>query len=122
MSLLLLFAGGSTNSAPVVDAGPTPLIGYVNVPLTLNGVVTDDGLPSGSLTIAWTKLSGTGVATFTSPSTAVTDVTCDTADTYVFQLSADDSLLSSTDTVTVLILDSIPNTDSSSPWLNFTWH
>lgn len=120
--LILLLAGGSNNNAPVVDAGPTPLVGYVNVPLTLNGIVTDDGLPIGSLTIAWTKLSGSGVATFTSPSTAITDVTCDAADTYVFQLSGDDSLLSSTDTVTVVILDAVPNTDSASPWLNFKWH
>ena len=68
----------------------------------LIGAVVDDGLPSGSvLALQWTKLSGPGTATFTSTITAVTTVSFSVAGDYVLQLSASDSQLSGSATVTV---------------------
>src|SRR5262249_46390482 len=56
------------NQAPVVDAGPDQTIALPNV-ATLNGTVTDDGLPSkGTLTITWSEVSGPGTVTFSDPS------------------------------------------------------
>ncbi len=52
------------NFAPTVNAGPDQT---VNLPATasLNGSVSDDGLPAGStLTTLWTKVSGPGDVTF----------------------------------------------------------
>jgi len=49
---------GPDNQAPVVDAGPDQTI-TLPAAATLNGTVTDDGLPPGSpLTITWSSVSG----------------------------------------------------------------
>ncbi len=62
------------NQAPVVNAGPDQTVTFPTT-VTLNGSVTDDGLPAvpGSTTKQWTKTSGPGTVTFTSPTTANTD-------------------------------------------------
>ena len=51
--------GTPTNIAPVVDAGPDQTI---TLPATaaLDGTVSDDGLPAGTLTTTWTQVSGPG--------------------------------------------------------------
>ena len=53
------------NQAPEVDAGPN---GTVTLPesATLDGTVSDDGLPNppGTCTVTWTKQSGPGTVTF----------------------------------------------------------
>lgn len=125
--MLLLISGGATvNTAPVVDAGPTPLAGTVGIPLFLNGSVTDDGLPSppGVTTALWTKISGVGIATFDDATDPTTNVSVDTAGTYVFQLAGDDSVLQSTDTVTVTFTPPAAGGGGGSrfPWLDFIWH
>src|SRR5262249_32270039 len=62
--------------APVVSAGANQTIELPTNTVTLNGSVSDDGLPPpGTLTIAWTKVSGSGTVTFSSPNTAVTQAT-----------------------------------------------
>ena len=43
------------NQPPVVNAGPNQSITLPTNVLTLNGSVTDDGLPSGVLTITWSR-------------------------------------------------------------------
>jgi RHS repeat-associated protein len=93
----------ATNEAPVVSAGPNLTITLPTNSVTLNGSATDDGLPNNTLTISWTQVSGPGTATFSSPSTAVTQATFPVAGTYVLQLSADDSELTSTSQVTVTV-------------------
>src|SRR5438067_7132770 len=76
----------------------------------LSGAVVDVGLPSGRvLAFQWTKLSGPGTATFTSTITAVTTVSFSVAGDYVLQLSASDSQLSGSATVTVHVTDSSAN-------------
>src|SRR5262249_55903354 len=60
------------NHAPIVNAGPDLTV-ELPTAATLNGTVTDDGLPTGSqLTIAWSTVSGPGTVTFSSPNAAIT--------------------------------------------------
>ncbi len=99
---------GTSNSAPVVDAGPN-VQATVGAPIALNGSVTDDGRPTGSsLTIGWSKQSGPGTVGFTPANAASTSATFSQAGTYVVALSASDSALSATDTTTVTVTDTPP--------------
>jgi RHS repeat-associated protein len=95
------------NQPPVVNAGSGQTIQLPQTTVTLNGSATDDGLPNGTLTIAWSKLSGPATVTFSSPSTAVTQATFSTAGTYTLQLSANDSALTTTSTVTITVLPAL---------------
>jgi hypothetical protein len=64
--------GVQENRAPTVNAGPDL---SVELPgsVTLNGSVSDDGLPvPPRLTTTWSKVSGPGTVTFGNPSTPVT--------------------------------------------------
>src|SRR5262249_40243492 len=81
------------NRAPDVSVtAPFSITLPTNV-ATLNGTVTDDGLPSGILVNSWTQLSGPAPAVFSAPSQAVTQVTFSKAGDYQFQLKADDTQL-----------------------------
>jgi hypothetical protein len=75
------------NTAPVVNAGGDRTVD-LPAELTLNGSVTDDGLPNGTLAIAWTQDSGPGSATFSAPDQATTTVSFDAPGAYVLRLSA----------------------------------
>lgn len=99
----MLAAKELPNQAPVVDAGPEQTINLPTNTATLGGTVTDDGLPNNTLTISWTQVSGPGTVTFSSPSTALTNVTFPVAGTYVLQLAASDSQLSASSNVTVTV-------------------
>jgi len=46
------------NQAPVVDAGPNQAITLPTISVTVNGAVSDDGLPNNTLIISWTTVSG----------------------------------------------------------------
>ena len=94
----------STNNPPVVNAGPDQTI-TLPANATLNGSVTDDGLPNppGTVTISWTKTSGPGTVTFGNASAAVTTASFSTSGTYVLRLTANDSQLSSFDEVTITV-------------------
>ena len=97
-----LGGGTPTNTAPVVNAGPDTTTTMPN-PATLQGSVTDDGLPSGALTISWAKASGPGTVTFANRNAASTTATFSLAGTYVLRLRATDGALARTDTVTVAV-------------------
>ncbi|MGF1531708.1 MAG: LamG-like jellyroll fold domain-containing protein, partial [Puniceicoccaceae bacterium] len=51
------------NNPPVIDAGG-PLSGVINTPISLAPVISDDGLPGGSLSFGWTYLDGPGGISF----------------------------------------------------------
>lgn len=91
-----------TNQAPSAHAGADLV---VTLPDTgsLDGSVTDDGLPSGSLTARWSKVSGPGTVTFAAATQARTTAAFSDAGTYVLALTADDGALTDTDTVTVVV-------------------
>lgn len=88
---------------PVVDAGPNQTITLPTTSVNLDGSVTDDDLPNITLTFAWSKVSGPGTVTFSDPTSEVTEATFSTSGTYVLQLSANDSLLSSSATTTITV-------------------
>lgn len=124
MSLLLLFGGAGPaagNVAPTVFAGTdgnaTTGTGY-----GLGGSVTDDGLPSASLTSTWSQFSGPGVAAFNDVSVPTTIVTFPTAGSYVLRLTGDDSALTATDDVTITVTDPPGNADGmDAPWVRTNW-
>jgi RHS repeat-associated protein len=105
-----VFAGGTSgacrpggNQPPVVDAGPPASITLPASTVTLNGTVADDGLPSGTLTVSWSKVSGPGTVTFQPDDQPVTAASFDQAGTYVLRLSASDSELMSGSNVRVTV-------------------
>jgi len=96
--------GPVTNQQPVVSAGADAT---VTLPGTaaLDGTVTDDGLPNppAAVTTTWSQVSGPGVATFGSATSVDTTASFSAAGTYVLQLTANDSALSGSDTVTITV-------------------
>ena len=92
----------AVNEAPVVHAGPDQSV-VVSQPLTLNGSATDDGLPNGSLTITWKKISGPGTVQFLSSNKAATTATFGKVGSYTLRLTASDGVLSASDDVIVTV-------------------
>src|SRR5205823_14824705 len=64
-----------------------------------------DGLPNppGTLTYNWTKVSGPGTVTFADANAANTTVTFSVGGLYKLQLSANDSALTGTDTISITV-------------------
>lgn len=117
--------GGTTptNAAPVVKAGADQTVTMPNS-APLDGTVTDDGLPSGTLTTSWSKVSGPGTVTFGDAGLVDTTATFSVDGTYVLRLTADDSALSATDDVTVTVNPQAtqpppPAGDSGSPYIAY---
>lgn len=94
------------NQPPVVSAGANQTITLPDS-ATLNGSVTDDGLPQASaVTASWTKVSGAGNVNFANANNAVTTATFSQPGPYVLRLTASDSQLSSSDDVTISVAES----------------
>ncbi|WOO40240.1 tandem-95 repeat protein [Rubellicoccus peritrichatus] len=92
------------NEAPLVYAGEDTGVSDLTEPLNLDGIVFDDGLPAGnSLQIAWSQLSGPGVATFSDSAQAQTMVSFDAEGLYELELSAYDGQVLSTDVLLVQV-------------------
>ena len=97
-----------TNQAPVVDAGSNQVITLPNS-ASLNGNITDDGLPQPTnLSITWSKISGDGNVTFSSPNSAQTTAIFSSAGTYVLKLMASDGELTGEDTITITVNPAAP--------------
>src|SRR5262249_28682483 len=87
------------NQPPVVSAGPNQTVPFPNV-YPLQGSVTDDGFPNGVLISTWTQISGPPASIF-DPHSPTSTVTLNSAGTYVFQLTGDDTQLQSSAQVTI---------------------
>ncbi|HWS87495.1 MAG TPA: RHS repeat-associated core domain-containing protein [Pyrinomonadaceae bacterium] len=97
------------NAAPSVGAGPDQTV-TLPASASLDGTVTDDGLPAGAaLSVQWSKVSGPGAVTFSNPNAADTSASFGADGTYVLRLSADDSALSGSDDVTVVVQPVVHN-------------
>ena len=85
---------------------------------TLDGTVTDDGLPNppGAWTCQWSQQSGPGNATIAAPTAVDTTATFSAAGTYVLRLTATDSALSSHDDVTITVNE--PGAANTVPQVN----
>jgi pectate lyase len=94
------------NLAPLVDAGEDQQ-SELGSAVTLNGAVTDDGLPSNpaTLTIQWTQLSGPGVVSFDDALNLSTSVQFPTPGFYELALAAFDGELTSVDDIAVEIVE-----------------
>ncbi len=93
------------NQPPLVNAGADQSI-VLPASATLNGTVTDDGLPNppASTTHTWSAVSGPGSVTFADPAALSTTASFTVPGTYVLRLSASDSALSASDDVTVTVI------------------
>jgi FtsP/CotA-like multicopper oxidase with cupredoxin domain len=90
--------GAPVNQAPFVNLGPHRTVTQTTA--SLDGIVTDDGLPSGALTTTWTKQSGPAV-TFGDASLVKTTVTFSADGTYLLRLTAYDGALATYDEVSI---------------------
>jgi hypothetical protein len=93
-------AAPATNLAPVVNAGPDQTITFPAA-ATLTGTATDDGLPSGTLTKTWTKVSGPGTVVFVNASSLNASATFSVAGSYTLRLTVTDGALMSSDDVII---------------------
>jgi len=101
--------GAAINAAPTVSAGPD-VAGAVGQAVTLNGAVTDDGLPAArAVTSTWSKVSGPGNVVFANANAAATTATFDAVGSYVVRLTATDGSLSAADNATVTITAPVQN-------------
>ena len=100
---------GSRNEAPVVNAGPDQEI-VLPSNTSLDGTVTDDGMPSppAHVTTTWTKQSGPGTVTFGNASLVDTTASFSVDGVYVLRLTAFDGSLSSYDEVTITVDPALP--------------
>ena len=101
-----------TNIAPSVDAGADQSISLPDNSVTLNGTVSDDGLPAspGSVTTTWSQISGPGTVAFGSASNVGTTASFSAAGSYVLRLTATDGALSNFSEVTVTVSPEPPST------------
>jgi hypothetical protein len=92
------------NQAPTVNAGSDQTI-TLPASASLRGTANDDGLPAppATLTTTWSRVSGPGTVTFDNANALSTSATFSVAGAYVLRLTAFDSVLTSTDDVTVTV-------------------
>ncbi len=96
----------TVNTAPVIANLPaTALTTLPANTVSLPATVTDDGLPNPPATVStlWSKVSGPGTVTFANPAAASTTATFSAAGSYVLRLTANDSLLSASQDITVTV-------------------
>ena len=102
--LLHIEIGGAppANVAPAVAAGPDQTL-TLPASASLDGTVSDDGLPNppATVTTTWSKVSGPGTVTFGNANAVDTPASFGAAGTYVLQLTASDSELGNSDQVTI---------------------
>jgi Zn-dependent metalloprotease len=90
------------NTAPTVSAESDQTITFPTFAF-LDGSVTDDGLPSGTVTTTWSKVSGSGTVTFGNANAVDTTATFSQADTYTLRLTAHDGLLQASADVVITV-------------------
>lgn len=93
------------NLAPVVGAGDDQVTWMTHDPntVTLVGTAEDDGQPSGTLTVAWTRTAGPATAVIGSADQNSTVVSFVEPGDYEFTLTADDGELQTSDAVRVVV-------------------
>ncbi|MEJ2559487.1 MAG: Ig-like domain-containing protein, partial [Anaerolineae bacterium] len=94
----------SDQQPPTVDAGLAQTITLPNS-ASLDGTITDDGLPNppGTVTVTWSQLSGPGTVTFADTTAVDTAASFSLAGTYILRLTAFDGERISRDEVTITV-------------------
>ena len=92
------------NQGPSANAGSDQTI-TLPASATLNGSVSDDGLPipPGLLTFGWTQFSGPGTVTFANANALQTTASFSTAGSYTLRLTSRDGASSASDDLTVMV-------------------
>ncbi|HEX9001978.1 MAG TPA: putative Ig domain-containing protein, partial [Blastocatellia bacterium] len=105
-----------TNTPPTVDAG-TDLSTALFVPVKLKGTACDDGLPTGTLSFTWSKVSGPSAVTFANANALATTATINTPGAYVLRLTVSDGASTVSDDINVTIegTNSQPVISSTAP-------
>lgn len=103
------------NLAPVVAVTADRSI-VLPASATVDGTVTDDGLPDPprAVTTAWTQVSGPAAATFGSAAALRTTVAFSVPGTYVLRLTADDGGTTASRDVTITVLPTPPRNQAPS--------
>jgi len=92
------------NLAPVVNAGLDATIRLPVDNVALDATVTDDDQPAGAtVSTVWSVQSGPAGASFSDVNAVDATVTFTSEGTYILELTADDTDLQSSDTVTVIV-------------------
>jgi hypothetical protein len=99
--VLALYGWAVSNHAPVVDAGSNVIVQF-DVPVTLIGTVTDDGLPNPPdfVTTTWSDY-GTNTVPMPDPTSLSNTMVFTNGGLYTFQLTADDGQAAAFRLVTV---------------------
>lgn len=106
----VVVAAAGTNAAPVVSAGSDQTV-TLTTQASLDGTVSDDGLPTGStMTTTWTKVSGPGTVSFGNAAAIDTAASFSVAGTYLLRLTASDTVLSTMDEVQVVVVVAVTPT------------
>ncbi|HET6428392.1 MAG TPA: lamin tail domain-containing protein, partial [Phycisphaerae bacterium] len=93
-------AGGTPGRANVVEAGPA-LAANLGSSATLGGAYVAGSLPGGTVTPAWSVVSGPGAVTFADPASTATTATFRAAGAYVLRLTVSDGQYAAWDEVRV---------------------
>jgi hypothetical protein len=97
------------NTAPLVNAGPDQTITLPGG-ASLDGTVSDDGLPSPpTLTATWSQVDGPGTTTFGNANAVDTSAAFSVAGVYTLRLTAGDGTLSSSDDVVITVNAGLPD-------------
>jgi hypothetical protein len=91
---------GSAAAQLTANAGPDQQVTMPNS-VTLNGSYSASA--GGTVTLAWSKVSGPGSVSFSAPAAAVTTAQFSAAGTYVLRLTATQGTLSATDDVQITV-------------------
>jgi len=96
----------TTNAPKIVVTSPTdsPACVYQGSGLQINATVTAIPAHASTLTQQWSQISGPGTATFLTPTQPSTTVTFSAPGDYVLQLTANDSVLQSSQQITVSVV------------------
>ncbi len=103
------YRGYALGTKEAVDPATVPVLNLTTVSnpgtvdVTLDGTVTDDGQPYGTMAYLWEQLSGPETVTIAPNDTEDTTVTIGTSGTYEFQLTADDGQEAVSDPVQVYV-------------------
>lgn len=93
------------NQPPTVVAGPDVTVGVGQAANLNGGSITDDNLPTNTLTQTWSLVTGPvgGNVVFGTPNALTTTATFSAAGTYVVRLTGSDGSLTSSDELTVTV-------------------
>ncbi len=90
------------NQPPSVFAGSNQTI-RLPASMGLNGTMWDDKVPSNKVTVAWDRVSGPGPVVFSVTNNLITLANFSSSGVYVLRLRANDTLMTSTSTVSITV-------------------